>query len=89
MRCRCVPASALNSKVLLVNSLRLKSELVLELDSRLISKSEFEGASQSPSAYFKEYVLRIQPSIHDQLTLYGFRHNKHPSAGMLNDATTS
>ena len=56
------------------------SEVVIELDSRLCSKSEFEQANASPVHCFKEFLLKHQPSLKTDVTLYGYRHNRHPAA---------
>ena len=56
------------------------AEIVLELDSRLVPKEEFEAAKTNASAVFKRILQENIPSIAPKATLYGFRSNKHPSA---------
>ena len=57
------------------------AEIVLEMDSRLVPKEEFEAAKTGASVVFKRILQEQIPSIAAKATLYGFRSNKHPSAG--------
>lgn len=61
------------------------SELVLELDSRLCSKQEFDQAKASPIAFFRDFLLAQAPALKDSLTVYGFRHNRHPASTRADD----
>eukprot|EP00913_Durusdinium_trenchii_P002801 g2592.t1 len=61
------------------------AELVLEYDSRLVQKSDFDQASSSPVAFFKGHIAKHCPAYKDQITVYGFRHNRHPSASKQDD----
>ena len=61
------------------------AELVIELDSRLTSKGEFDSAAASPVSFFKDHIIKHVPTVKEQLTLYGFRHNHHPSASKGDD----
>ena len=54
-------------------------ELVLELDCRLLPQSEYEQSKQDPVGTFKRILHALQPSLTD-LSLYGLRHHRHPSA---------
>lgn len=61
------------------------AELVLELDSRLVSKSEFENAKENPILFFKRYLSTVAPDHVDHTSVYGFRHNRHPSSSRDDD----
>ena len=61
------------------------AELVLEYDSRLVQKADYEQAASSPVAFFKSYIAKHCSTYKDQITLYGFRHNRHPSASKQDD----
>ena len=61
------------------------AELVLELDSRLVQKHEFEKAKDNPIQYFKQYLSAAAPTHADQVSVYGFRHNRHPTSSREDD----
>ena len=61
------------------------AELVLELDSRLVQKSEFEQAKENPILYFKQYLSTAAPDHAALTSVYGFRHNRHPSSSRDDD----
>ena len=61
------------------------AELVLELDSRLVQKHEFEKAKDNPIQYFRQYLSAAAPTHADQVSVYGFRHNRHPTSSREDD----
>eukprot|EP00913_Durusdinium_trenchii_P031723 g29708.t2 len=61
------------------------AELVLEYDTRLVQKNEFDLAAANPVIFFRSHVIQYCPAVKDHLTLYGFRHNRHPSASKGDD----
>lgn len=61
------------------------AELVLEFDTRLVQKSDFDQAAANPVSFFRGHVVQHCPAVKDHLTLYGFRHNRHPSATKNDD----
>ena len=56
------------------------AELVLELDSRLVSKSDFDKVKESPIMMFKTMLHEVMPSMQATATLYGYRVSHHPGA---------
>ena len=56
------------------------AELVLELDSRLVSKSDFDKVKESPIMMFKTMLHEVMPSMQATVTLYGYRVSHHPGA---------
>ena len=61
------------------------AELVLEFDSRLTQKAEFDHAAANPVLFFRNFIAKHMPSLKEQITVYGFRHNRHPSATKEDD----
>lgn len=55
-------------------------ELVLEIDSRLIAKGDFDKLKEAPLASFKSLVQQIAPQIDTSFVLYGYRTAAHPGA---------
>ncbi|CAK9052655.1 unnamed protein product, partial [Durusdinium trenchii] len=56
------------------------SELVLEIDSRFVSKGEFEKYREQPIPAFRKLVGAITDAVSDFI-YYGFRLNHHPASG--------
>ena len=56
------------------------AEIVLELDSRLVTKDEFDAARSNPQQTFRRLLQDNMPDVAGKATLYGFRTNHHPSA---------
>ena len=57
------------------------AELVLELDSRLLSQKEFEQAAESPIHTFRKLLLSTHSSLNETINIYGLRKGKHPTSG--------
>ena len=57
------------------------SELVIEVDSRLAPKEEFEAAKAAPAVTIKRLFAELVPSCSASATFYSFRQNHHPSGG--------
>ena len=57
------------------------SEIVIEIDNRLLPKDEFEHLKTSPSTNIKKLFAEQLPTCATQTTFYSFRHNFHPSGG--------
>ena len=56
------------------------TEVVLELDSRLLLPKDFSQATESPIQTFRKILQSIHSGLPDTLTLYGLRNGRHPSA---------
>ena len=56
------------------------TELVLEADSRLMTKQELDKLTEQPVATIKQHLHQLLPSIANAATYYGLRTNKHPGA---------
>ena len=56
------------------------AELALEIDSRLVTKAEFDRMKESPTASFRQLVQQVAPHIDTSLVLYGYRLSSHPGA---------
>ena len=56
------------------------TEVVLELDSRLLAPKDFTHATESPIQTFRKILQSIHSGLPDTLTLYGLRKGRHPSA---------
>ena len=56
------------------------TEIVLEADSRLISKQDYEKLAEHPLQTIKQHLQQLIPSLDPQATFYGLRTNKHPGA---------
>ena len=56
------------------------AELVLEIDSRLVSKSDFDKIKESPIMMFKSMLHEALPTMQATVTLYGYRVSHHPGA---------
>ena len=61
------------------------AEVVLELDSRLVNKAEFDRAQDNPIWFFKQYLTNAAPDHVNHASVYGFRHNRHPSSSRDDD----
>ena len=61
------------------------AEVVLELDSRLVNKAEFDRAQDNPIWFFKQYLINAAPDHVNHASVYGFRHNRHPSSSRDDD----
>ena len=61
------------------------AELVLELDSRLVQKHEFDRARDNLIQYFRQYLTTSVPMHADQVSVYGFRRNKHTTSTREDD----
>lgn len=53
-------------------------EIVLEIDGRLLPKSDFEKMRDNPIVAFRKLVSDIDSSIGQQIVLYGFRMTRVP-----------
>ena len=56
------------------------AELVLEIDSRLVMKADFDRMKESPIASFRQLVQQVAPHIDTGFVLYGYRLSNHPGA---------
>ena len=56
------------------------AEIVVELDSRLVPRAEFEHMKDHPLQSFKNQIATLLPDFESTLTLYGLRTTKHPGA---------
>ena len=56
------------------------SELVIEIDSRLVSKEDFDNYKNAAASSIKKLFAENLPTCAGQATFYSFRHNVHPSA---------
>lgn len=56
------------------------TELVIEADSRLMPKQDFEKLAEQPIATFKQHLHQYAPTVASTATYYGLRTNKHPGA---------
>ena len=56
------------------------TELVLEADSRLMTKQELDKLTEQPVATIKQHLHQLLPIIANAATYYGLRTNKHPGA---------
>lgn len=56
------------------------TELVLEADSRLMAKQDFDKLADQPIHTIKQHLHQLVPSIANTATYYGLRTNKHPGA---------
>ena len=54
-------------------------EVVLEIDSRLVSRSDFEKFKSSPIPSFKALLCEIVPNLDSSAVIFGFRVGHHPS----------
>ena len=54
-------------------------EVVLEIDSRLTNKSDFERFKDSPISSFKALLGEIVPNLDSSAAIFGFRVGHHPS----------
>ena len=57
------------------------SEIVVEIDSRLTSKEDFDFLKAAPASNIKKLVCDQLPACASQATFYSFRQNAHPSGG--------
>ena len=55
-------------------------EIVLELDSRLLVQKDFENAAEHPVQAFKKLLQAALANDASNVSIYGFRQGKHPSA---------
>lgn len=53
-------------------------EIVLEVDGRLVSKSELDKIKENPIASFKALLGQIVPKIDNSAALFGYRVAHHP-----------
>ena len=53
-------------------------EIVLEVDGRLITKSELDRIKENPIASFKALLGQIAPKIDNSAVLFGYRVGHHP-----------
>ena len=56
-------------------------EVVLELDNRILSAKEFDSAREQPMPTFKKLLATVLGADAETTSTYGFRPNRHPSAG--------
>ena len=56
------------------------AEIVLEADSRLMSKQDFDKTAEQPLNTLRQHMHQLVPSHAANLTYYGLRTNKHPGA---------
>ena len=56
------------------------SELVVEIDSRLVPKDDFESYKNAAAFNIKKLFFELLPSSSGHVTFFSFRHNMHPSA---------
>ncbi|CAK9027622.1 unnamed protein product [Durusdinium trenchii] len=56
------------------------AELVLEFDSRLLPKAEFEKLKEHPLQSFRQQIMTLHPILENALTFYGLRTSRHPGA---------
>ena len=56
------------------------AEIVLEIDSRLVTKADFDRLKDSPIASFRHLVQQVAPQIDTSFVLYGYRLSNHPGA---------
>ena len=56
------------------------TEIVLEIDSRLTPKAEFERAKDHPLQAFRQLVSALLPDLESATTFYGVRTSRHPGA---------
>ena len=56
------------------------AEIVLEIDSRLTPKTEFEKAKDHPLQTFRQLISDLLPDIESATTFYGVRSSRHPGA---------
>ena len=57
------------------------SEIVVEIDSRLTSKEDFDFLKAAPASNIKKLVCDQLPACASKATFYSFRQNAHPSGG--------
>ena len=57
-----------------------QTELVLEIDPRLLPKADFEAAQSNPLQTFKKLFTCIHSVFPTVARFYGIRQNKHPTA---------
>lgn len=57
------------------------AELVLEIDSRLHTSSDFNEMKEHPLQTFKSLLTDCQPEFDTAATLYGIRVTRHPGSG--------
>ena len=57
------------------------SEIVVEIDNRLIAKDEFDFLKAAPATNIKKLFCDQLPQCASQATFYSFRQNHHPSGG--------
>lgn len=55
-------------------------EIVLEADSRLMSKQDCDKFADQPIQSFKQHILQILPNLESTATYYGRRTSKRPGA---------
>ena len=55
-------------------------ELVIEVDSRLLTQVEHDTVKPDPMRYIREALLQLHPTLKEELTLYAFRVGHHPTA---------
>lgn len=56
------------------------TEIVVELDSRLIPRQEFEHMQTQPLQSIKQQLAEALPELSGSFTIYGLRTTKHPGA---------
>lgn len=59
------------------------AEIVLEFDSRLMPKGDFERLKEHPIQSFKHQLISLHPDLENTATFYGFRTSRHPGAGKM------
>ena len=56
------------------------TEVVMEIDSRLHSKAEFQKLKEHPVATFKQLLTAAIPALDTAATIYGVRTTRHPAS---------
>ena len=56
------------------------TEVVMEIDSRLHSKAEFQKLKEHPVATFKQLLTAAIPALDTAATIYGVRATRHPAS---------